>query len=168
MMTRSHRQEALSRAYVRAIAAKAGVICSEPEQDYGIDMSLRAVRVRNQRFGDVGGQVDVQLKSTTRAAVSSREVTYDLDVKHYDDLRVEGDNCPRILVLFILPVEEAEWLSQTTEELVLRHCAYWMSLEGFPASTSTSTIRIHIPTSNVFSVDALQTLLAWLRERKKS
>jgi hypothetical protein len=38
MLTREHRQAALSRAYVRAIAAQAGLVVSEPENDYGIDV----------------------------------------------------------------------------------------------------------------------------------
>ena len=33
MLTKQHRQEALCRAYVRAIAAQAGLICSEPASD---------------------------------------------------------------------------------------------------------------------------------------
>ena len=56
----------LCRAYVRAIAAQAGLICSEPEEDYGIDLCLRAIRRRGPRLADVGGQLDLQLKSTTR------------------------------------------------------------------------------------------------------
>lgn len=167
MMTRSHRQEALSRAYVRAVAAMAGVICSEPEQDFGIDMCLRAVRTRGHRHADVSGQLDLQVKSTTRAKVADTAVTYDLEVKNYDDLREEGDNCPRILVVLVLPEDETQWLSQSVEELVLRHCAYWVSLEGLPLTTATTTVRITIPRANVFSVQALQAILARIRERKK-
>src|SRR5262245_7998967 len=111
MLTRSHRQEALSKAYVRAVAAKAGVICSEPEQDYGIDMCLRAVRMRGDRHADAGGQVDLQLKSTTRAAVEADKIVYDLEMKNYDDLRQGGVNCPRILVVLVLPEDEEQWLS---------------------------------------------------------
>ena len=50
MMTREHRQEALSRAYVQTIAAQAGVLCSKPDPDYGIDLSLREVEVRGERL----------------------------------------------------------------------------------------------------------------------
>jgi hypothetical protein len=45
MLPRNHRQEALSRAYVRAIAAQAGLLCSQPEPDFGTGVS--AVRVAN-------------------------------------------------------------------------------------------------------------------------
>ena len=43
MLTKEHRQEALCRVYVRAVAALAGVTVCEPENDYGIDMALRAI-----------------------------------------------------------------------------------------------------------------------------
>jgi hypothetical protein len=166
MLPRNQRQEALSRAYVRAVAALAGAICSEPDQDFGIDLCLRFVRQRGQRYADASGQVDLQVKSTKRAAVGAAEVFYDLDVKNYDDLREPGDNCPRLLVVLVLPEDEVQWLSQSPEELVLRHCAYWVSLEGAPPTTATTTVRIAIPRGNVFSVEAVQTMLERLRERK--
>jgi hypothetical protein len=166
MMIRGHRQEALGRAYVRAVAAQAGWICSEPDLDYGIDLCLRAVRTRGARHADVGGQFDVQLKSTTRASVTDTEVLFDLDVKNYDDLREPGENCPRILVVFVMPEDEARWLSQSAEELVLRHCAYWISLEGYPPRAATNTVRVTIPRGMVFSVEAVGEILARLRERK--
>jgi hypothetical protein len=90
MLTRNHRQEALSRAYVRAIAAQAGVTVSEPENDYGIDLSLRSIGLRDGRHRDVGLQLDLQLKSTTRGSIGASHVTYDLDVVNYDDLRQPG------------------------------------------------------------------------------
>jgi hypothetical protein len=165
MLPRNQQQEALSRAYVRAIAAQAGVVCSEPEQDFGIDLCFRAVRVRGKRYADTSGQFDAQVKSTTRANVTDSEVRYDLDVKNYDDLREPGDNCPRILVVLVLPEDEAQWLSQSVEELILRHCAYWISLEGYPPTTATTTVRITIPRSAVFSVEAVRGILDGLRER---
>jgi hypothetical protein len=113
------------------------------------------------------GQFDVQVKSTTRANVTESEVRYDLEVKNYDDLREPGDNCPRILVVLVLPEDEAQWLSQSVEELILRHCAYWICLEGYPATTATTTLRIAIPRSAVFSVEAVRAILVRVRERKK-
>ena len=79
MMTRSHRQEALCRAYVQAIAAKAGLLSSRPEPDYGIDVSLRTVGVQGRQHSDTSFQLDLQLKSTTRANVTQNEMKYDLE-----------------------------------------------------------------------------------------
>jgi hypothetical protein len=171
VLTRNHRQEALSRAYVRAIAAQAGVGVSEPESDYGIDMSLHATTLRNERRRDIGPRdigprLDLQLKSTTRAAVGATHLTYDLDVVNYDDLREQIGEGARPLVVLVLPADEAQWLSQSPQELVIRHCAYWLSLKGYPAATATTTVRLPIPLANVFSVEAVRDILQRLRERK--
>ena len=67
MLPKNQRQEALTRAYVRAIAATAGLSVCEPESDYRIDMQLRALTMRNGRRRDTGPHIDLQLKSTTQA-----------------------------------------------------------------------------------------------------
>lgn len=163
MLTRNHRQEGLSRAYVQAVAAQAGVVCSRPEPDYGIDLSLRLVEIRGQRHRDVSVQLDLQLRSTARAAVGAAEITYDLDVVTYDDLREQRGGCPSILVLLVMPDEEDRWLSQSAEELTIRHCAYWLSLRGAPARPSSSTLRVTIPVANMFTPAVVRDLLQRLR-----
>jgi hypothetical protein len=90
----------------------------------------------------------------------------DLEVKNYDDLREPGENCPRILIVLVMPEDEAQWLSQSVDELVVRHCAYWVSLEGHPPPTTTRTVRIAIPRGNVFSVEAVRGMRARWHERK--
>jgi hypothetical protein len=167
MMTRGHRQEALGRAYVHAIAAQAGILCSRPDPDYGIDLSLRAVEVRDGRHVDTSVQLDLQMKSTTRARLTETAVAYDLEVATYDNLRAPRAGCPRILVVFLMPAEENEWLGQSPHELCLRHCAYWPSLEGFPATLATSRVRVAIPLTNVFSVAAVRDLLQQAAERRR-
>ncbi|HYT90311.1 MAG TPA: DUF4365 domain-containing protein [Gemmataceae bacterium] len=164
MLPTNQRQEALSRAYVRAIAAQAGVICGELGQDYGIDMYLRTVPVMGQRYIDMGDQLDLQLKSSTRPRVSETEVVHDLEVRAYDVLRATTLGCPRLLVLLVLPEDESQWLSQSVEELILRRCAFWMSLRGAPATPNQATIRISIPGTNLFSVDAVRRLMQQLSE----
>jgi hypothetical protein len=122
--------------------------------------------MRGSRHADVGGQLDLQLKSTTRAELSNSEVLFDLERKTYDDLRVPGDNVPRILVVLLMPVDEGLWISQSPEELLLRRGAYWASLEGCPSTGAAKTVRIKIPRSNVFSVESVLGLMVRLRERK--
>ena len=158
MVPQSQRQEALSRAYVRAVAAQAGVTCADLFQDYGADMILRDVAQREHNFVDDGPQVDLQLKSTTRAEVHEAEVSYDLDVRAYNWLRQQVYR-PCILVLLVLPEDEAQWLSQSTEELVLRRCSYWLNLRGAVPTTNQRTIRIKLPRANVFSSAAVRRLL---------
>jgi hypothetical protein len=156
LLTKQHRQEALCGAYVGAIAAQAGLICSEPEYDYGIDLCLRAIRRRGSRFADVGGQLDLKLKSTTRAYHNDSDVRFDLETKTYDDLRETGDDVPRILVVLLMPPDESQWIGQSPEELVLRRGPYWLSLKGYPPTKAGRTVRMTIPRSNVFSVQAVR------------
>jgi hypothetical protein len=157
MMTRNHRQEALCRAYIQAVAARAGVGTSSHGFDYGVDMSLRAIQQHDNLFQDARVQLDLQLRSTTRANVTDTQVSYDLDARTYEYLR-QRLPIPCILVLLILPEDEEQWLSQSVEELIVRHCAYWISLEGAEPTTATSSIRITIPRTQV-SVEAVRAIM---------
>jgi hypothetical protein len=165
MLPRNQRQEALSRAYVRAIAARAGVICVDSTQDFGIDMFLRAVTIRNGGYFDTGPQLDLQLKSTMRAEVRDGQVIHDLEVRAYNVLRepIVGLT-PRILVLLVLPEDESQWTTQTVDELVLRRCAYWLSLRGAEPTTAHTTIRITLPRTQVFSAEAIEALMSRLKQ----
>jgi DNA-binding transcriptional LysR family regulator len=166
MLTRGHRQEALCRAYARAVAAQAGLTVSEPENDYGIDMSFRAITPLVGQRRDRGPQLDLQLKDTTRANVGPSHLTYDLPVVNYDDLRDPNLQVARLLIVLVMPEDETLWLSQSPEELVLRHCAYWLSLKGLPPTLATTTRRVSLPLTQVFSVDAVKEIVQRLRERK--
>jgi len=133
-------------------------------QDFGIDLYLRAVTVEDGHYYDTGPQLDVQLKSTTRAQVRSAEVIHDLDVRAYNVLRQElVPGWPRVLVLLVLPEDEALWLTQSVEELILRRCAYWVSLRGAEAVPAHTTTRIALPCQNVFSVEGLTEIFVRLK-----
>jgi hypothetical protein len=46
LLTKQHGQEALSRAYVQAIAGACGMGYSLPNPDYGIDLPLEDILIR--------------------------------------------------------------------------------------------------------------------------
>jgi len=163
MITRNHRQESLSRAYVQAVAARAGVVCSVPELDYGVDLTLRAVD-ETDGFVDAGVLLDVQLKATTAATTNDpAAIGLDLRVAEYDRLRRPDVPVPRVLVVLELPADEADWLTQTAAELTLRHAAYWLSLRGMPAVSTTTTTRVKLPRANRFTPAAVADVLARIR-----
>lgn len=166
MMTREHRQEALCRAYVQAVAALAGVGTSRPEPDYGIDLLLREIAVVEGHHQDTSFQIDLQLRATTRASMTETALVYDLDVNTYNKLRIISAGSPRILIVLVLPEAESEWLSQSPDQLSIRHCAYWLSLEGAQPRTASRSVRVTIPLENVFSPEAVRTLLQRARERR--
>jgi hypothetical protein len=163
VLTQNHRQEYLCRAYIQAVAARCGMSVSLPNPDYGIDLSLNDIAVAGSRRFESGWKIDVQAKSTTQAKFSRDSLVFDLEVKAHEILRQPNPGCPRILVVLVLPEQEAEWMAQSADELVLRTCAYWGSLRGLRATRNRRTTRVLLSRKNVFSPDALTDLLGQLK-----
>jgi hypothetical protein len=159
MITTAHRMESLSRAYLQAVAAQAGLNYALFTYDYGIDISLREVERAGPYYVDTGRAIDIQLRSTTGVIEVDAEVRFDLDVRTYDHLRDDRAWVNRVLVLLVLPSEEARWVSQTADALTIQGRAYWLVLRGRPAVENTATVRVTIPRQNVVTPNALRQLL---------
>jgi hypothetical protein len=166
VLTRNHRQEAMSRAYVHAVAGRCGLGCSFREYDYGIDLTLHDINRRGRRYFKSGFKLDLQAKSATAENRNATHVLYDLSAANYEDLSDPNVGCPRILVLLVLPADETSWTGQTEEHLLLRHCAYWLSLRGLVPTSNRRTVRVQVPRANLFSVESLQGLMDKVRRRE--
>lgn len=170
MLTPEHQKEALARAYVAAVAGRAGMTCSFRDFDYGIDVTLTEVAERARqtrpgtRYNESGHKLDIQIKSTVRAAVLDEVVVYDLGVDAYDDLRETKVGTPRILVLLVLPKSRAGQLKQTEKALSLRQCCYWLSLKGAEKVKNLRTVRLRIPRENMFSEVALRKMVERIKQ----
>jgi hypothetical protein len=162
LLTRNHRQEGLCRAYIQAIAAACGMSCSMPNPDYGIDLTLNDIEEHGGRRAESGYKIDVQAKSVTQAVLAATEVRYDLDAPSFETLRHPA-GAPRILVVLVLPEDEAHWTAQTEDALLLRHCAYWTSLKGRKASRNRRSVRIALPRGNLFSVPAVLAMMGRIK-----
>ena len=146
------KKERLSIAYVQAVAARAGYEVLETRIDIdSVDGVLKATHGRRP-------QIDFQAKATSTDVVLDSHVAFPLLIKNYEDLRAETV-IPRILVVFVMPDEPSDWLSQNENELVLRKCAYWMSLRGQPSSQNTTSVTVRIPRVQIFDDRQLQDLM---------
>lgn len=152
LLLKPDRMEALSRAYVSAIAASAGYSMGhiEPDRD-----SLDALILAK---GEMRPQIGLQLKATSGIAVTNGPFTFVLSVKNYEDLRVKTQS-PRLLIVVSMPVNEADWLHHHADHLILRRCAYWKSLLGEPQTSNTSTVSVAMHTSQVFDAPTLTSLM---------
>ena len=159
VLTGPDQKEGLSLAYVKALAARAGFSTAAPEPDRD------SVDVRIMAGGPRRPALDLQLKATTDLAEAQDGFRrFRLRIKNYDDLRVETQT-PRLLVVLDLPQDEAQWMTVTTEELVLRRRAYWVSLQqGHEEVVRQETVTVRIPEGNVLDVATLRTLM----ERSRS
>ena len=152
-MTPNQQMEQFSLAYIRAVAAQAGCQVTRPEPDTdSVDGVLMSGFGRRPR-------IEFQAKATSRDILRDGSLHFPLPLKNYDDLR-DDVLVPRILVVVLMPREEREWARQSEDELCLRRCGYWLSLEGRPAVPNTSSVSIAIPTANVFARAQLCDLMA--------
>lgn len=153
-MDLSSRKDFFSRAVVRAVAAAAGVNASVPEFDSdSVDINFAA----SDTFTAPGARLDAQLKCSAGIDASGAEFSFDLKVKNYNDLRwpLHLLAVPRILIVVDVPPDPVAWLSTEPERIILKRCAYWLSVAGAPETTNTSTVTVRIPTEQVFDADTL-------------
>jgi hypothetical protein len=167
VLIQNHRMEGLSRAYVEAVAASVGLNVSVPRFDYGIDLSLsRILEFPDGRYLDAPPRLDLQLKSTTLANSGAESVGYDLDAKTYNNLASAWPERRILLVLIVMPEQESDWLVHSTSGLTLGGCGYWFSFENRPTTKNKRSIRISVPTSNLFSPVGLSQLFTRLEGKE--
>lgn len=141
-----------SLSYIEAVASHAGFQVEEVKVDLdSVDGTLKADFGKRPR-------IEFQAKATARDVVRENYVHFPLSVKNYDDLRLEAIN-PRILIVLVMPKSVDEWINQSHEEMCLRHCAYWMSLDGKPALSNQNTITVSLPLGNVFDSTQLTRMM---------
>jgi hypothetical protein len=159
MLSPNDIKEQLSFAYLQAVASRAGFSVEKVDVDRdSIDLKICA---RGQLADDAGltsPELAVQLKATARAAADGDEIAFPLSKKNYNDL-VAPSLVPRILVVFVMPEDESEWLTHTPESLILRRCAYWLSLRGRPPTTNEVSQTVHLSRQRPLTHDSLRELL---------
>lgn len=160
---RQHIQEGLSKAYVSAIAHRAGFGLSKPEFDYGIDGTVTEITRLSGRYSESGYKLDYQLKASVNVTKTGGEIVFPLEAKNYNDLVEEFVGTPRILIVYSMPQDEGVWLETSGEALILRHCAWWISLKGKEKTTNTDTKTVHIPEANILDVEGLKSLMALVK-----
>ena len=152
-MTPEQRMEQFSFAYVRAVAAHAG--CAVTDNLYP-DL--------NSRDGSISAdwgrrpQIDFQAKATAQDVLRDGEIRFPLPIGDYNNLR-RRDTVPHILIALLMPKDESDWLTQTADELMMRRCAYWMSLEGMRPRANVSTVTVYVPISQMFDGAQLRGIM---------
>lgn len=153
LLTVPDQEELLSKAYAHAVASRAGYVTAVYESDRdGIDLRIQA-------GGRMRPALDLQLKATINLRnVTEDAVSYPLPRRNYDLLRIETQT-PRLLVVLDLPDDPGLWMTVTSDELVIRHRAYWLNLLGYDETSNETSVTVRIPKRNVFDVAGLQALM---------
>lgn len=155
----------LSYAYLHAVAARAGVGCkvsTRHDDNVGVDAELTGWGPFPN--GGYREEVDikVQLKATVKQPVIvENSFSYSLSgISQYNDLRTDTVSTPRILVVLFLPSDEKDWLVHTQDALLLKNCAYWVSLRGASESNNATSQTVYLPKNQTFDPDGLINILA--------
>ena len=157
-MTPEQKKEDISKAYLQAVAARCGFAVGIWSQDHGgIDVTIGAA-------GPVGRgtfarpKLDVQLKCTAQQELLHDDfLSWTLDRTHYDALRRDALD-PHLLVVLLLDADETRWIEHGADALILRRCAWWVTMTGMPPKDTTS-VTVRLPRAQVFSPDQLMALL---------
>jgi len=161
--TQQDTEARLSYAYLHAVASHAGFVCrpATPEEDKeGIDAVLTA-------YGAFSGTwrtqvtINVQLKATVTTPVNDgTHLSYFVQgIRRYDKLREDHREPVRILVVLFLPQAHADWLTCSESELILKNCAYWLSLRNASSSDNATGKTVKIPKNQLFKQDNLKILV---------
>ena len=151
-------QEQFSKVFIMAVASLAGCAAAEPRpDDDSVDWTLSCKLPRRPKL-------DLQVKSVSCPAGDGISIHYPLKRKNYDELIPTDLLAPRLLVLVTVPADPALWLTLSPEALVLRHCAFWASLRGLPASSNDWSVTVEVPRANLFDVEALTGIMHRISE----
>ena len=161
----NNRKEQFSIAYVRAVASVAGFTVYQPEVDNdSVDLGLAAKGI----MGTVRSpKLDMQIKCTSREILGVDSLTFPLPIKNYNDLRHDDLLVPRILVVVLVPDGVDDWLAHSEEQLIFRHCAYWMSLRGMEETDNVANVTVYLPRNNQFNVVAVRDIMGRVGRREQ-
>lgn len=153
----AQQKEKFSDAYLQAIAAVAGYGLAKPNPDTdSVDWVISARGV-----GDTlrRPRLEVQLKCTARDVLRETFLHFPLEIKNYNDLRHPDPLTPCVLIVVVVPDDVEQWLTHSETELSIRHCGYWISLCGAPENSNVATVTVKLPRNQMFTPEALRTIM---------
>lgn len=158
----SARQETLQIGYLHAVAAAAGCTLASPHPDVtATDWILE--HPSSAHVDDPVAMLKVQLKATYQVKPSDLNnrsfFSFDLKNAQLEKLNTSKPTVNKILVVMLTPPSADDWLVANSDEMLVRHCAYWVNLAG-KAVTGKSETSVRVPTTNTFDDLALCGIMA--------
>lgn len=150
-------QEEFSIAWLHAIASAAGYAYELTRVDFdGIDATIKqrsnGANIPNQEA------LAVQLKCTYSCTPRNGNLRYPLKSESYNRLSGKRVN-PRILVVLHVPRKSSDWLKHGKNQIVLRNCAYWTTLQDESQTNNKTSVTVPIPTTQQLTVGELTKLM---------
>ncbi|MEY9913312.1 hypothetical protein ABIA35_009579 [Catenulispora sp. MAP12-49] len=151
--------EQLQEGYVATVAAAAGCTMEFVRRDiYGID--VRLIRPRGVDAEEI--RVDAQLKNSTRVKPNPGASHFSFQFKersHMAHLTKPRGQAKAILVVMATTGSQKAWTETSHDQHIVRHCCYWMNLEGHEIKDGVKSPSVRVPTANIFDAEALTMIL---------
>ncbi len=156
------KESELSYAYLHAVAAQAGFACQVSARlcdNHGIDATVRVLEKLSPDSVLTDFTIDIQLKATIQNLTEiDGRFSYSLPITQYDKLRSPFAANQKLLVILQLPENPSEWLTLGEEQLVMKRCAYWVSLRGASEVTGQKSTTVRVPRKNLLSPDIFREI----------
>jgi len=157
-------KEWVSLAYVKAIAAQAGLNINSWSWDDGVDICIGASKTLPGFPEFFNLDVSLQLKATCNWKIKNGAISFPLNASNYDKLRDERTASPQYLVLYTLPPSRTRWIVGEEGSNRFSHNAYYISLLNSPALQPRSNGRprktksVKVPAVNKLNAGSLLRL----------
>lgn len=143
-------KERFSRAWVIAAAAAADLTYQiVADDEHGVDMTVHSHE----------HTLDFQLKATNNPEIHDGDLIHDLDVRTYNMLRSTQRSGYGVLALVVVGGDCESWQVMGDSITHLSHAAYYLPLYGLPATSNQATVRLRVPTANLLTARAMQSLM---------
>ena len=155
--------------FAQLIVTAAGYTCYKPE-DTGDGIDLVLTHTQHDGVTVRPPNVELQVKTVRTPTLVNKgtELSYDLEVAHYNALRAPGPT-KRYLVVVVVPGDQPrDWYGQASEFTVFSEAAYWRDLLGEPTTPNTTTIAVRIPLANRYTPQIVQAHMSAHRNVSQS
>lgn len=152
-MPQFYLQEELSRCVTKILLYPQEWYLTKPDMDNGIDFTIKPLSLAK------GVNIDIQLKSTKQSNITQLKngnISYDLDVKNYNDLVdrkdeiTNGFTTPFLLILCVLDDSETKRVSTKNNQTIINHNTYWYNVDSnISRSSNKSTVSVHLTQQNL-------------------
>ena len=154
-------------AWLRAVAAGCGLLHGRPTT---LDLEKADVELtlRGRVMGTYNPTVKVQVKTEVSLRMGEGGTfDYDLDILTYDVLRREDHAVRRVLAVIGLSAD-GERVRLREDGTLLVGRGAWVSLEGAPSSTNTTTQVVRLPVTNTLDGPGLERMLSTYGVRRST
>lgn len=161
----------LSYAYLHAVATQAGFGCEvrgRSADNAGKDAQVSIYERLSAKTVFSDFSIEIQLKACkNRPKPKNGNLPFSIPIQNYNQLRSKENLAPHLLVVLFLPHDKKDWLNVTPEHLVLRECAFWVSLWMAKEVEGQESRTVYIPEQNILSPKGLRDVATILSEGRR-